>query len=190
MTTARALQLAQRRHDNACYFDAEPDEPRCECGGELRRDGRCCECRQFTESMNNTEKQPALLIVEAGVRYWEDATVNGVQEPESGPTQIPFRRGDTWCPVIELETGKVRDWPEGMTARVHYKVCDAGEYWLADTDGTRTHKALGHYVPDRVLCMGDRGYGDYIILNIGADGKIVDWKPIIEDDRWEELPQP
>lgn len=128
------------------------------------------------------------LHVSAGVRYWEDATVNGTED-ENG-TLIPFRAGGRWCPVIDLDNGLVAGWPEGMTARIHYKVCDDGEYWLADAQGRRTHKYNGDYVPDRFLCHGDTGYGDYIILNVGPDGRIENYrKPSIDfGGDWIALP--
>jgi len=130
--------------------------------------------------MNDIATKAVYLEVEAEVRYWEDATVNG-QEDEAG-TLIPFKFGSMWCPVIRLEDGKVISWPEGTTARIHYKVCDAGEYWLADEDG-RIAKWAGSYVPNEFLCHGpdSNGYGDYIIFKVGPDGLIQDWrKPTIE----------
>jgi hypothetical protein len=131
----------------------------------------------------------SLLIVSAGVRYWEDATVNFEEDTEG--SLIPFRSGDLWKPVIELATGKIRGWPQGTIANIHYKVCDAGEYWLADALGSLLWKYLGHYVPDDLLCVGDRGYGDYIIFNVGPDGVIEGWrKPKIDPDRWHYTPAP
>ena len=62
------------------------------------------------------------LRVSAGVRYWEDASVNGVEDTDG--TLIPFRKGDLWCPIIDLETGQIYDWPAGANAYIHYKVCD------------------------------------------------------------------
>lgn len=128
----------------------------------------------------------AFLIVEAGVRYWEDATVNGKEDTEG--TLIPLRKGDLWAPVIELATGQIRDWPQGTTADIYYKVCDAGEYFLADAKGNRLCKCGGHYVPDSLLCVGDNGYGDYIILTVAEDGKIAGWsKPDLDLEEWEGL---
>jgi hypothetical protein len=122
------------------------------------------------------------IEVEAEVRYWEDASVNG-QEDTDG-TLMPFRFGDKWCPVIQLADGWIVNWPEGTTADVHFKVCDQGEYWLATEEG-RVAKWRGHYVPDEFLCHGDTGFGDYIIFKVGADGKIEGWqKPEIEADSW------
>ena len=128
-----------------------------------------------------------LLIVEAEVRYWEDATVNGAEDTEG--TLIPRREGDTWKPVIELATGQIRDWPQGTTADIHYKVCDAGEYWLADADGRKRWKWKGHYVPDRLLCVGDKGCGDYIIFKVGASGIIEGWQaPDLAAEDWNSEP--
>lgn len=74
--------------------------------------------------------QATYIEVSAEVRYWEDSKINGVED-ENG-TLTPFRSGDLWCPVIRLEDGTVMDWPAGMVADFHFKVCDAGQYWLLD----------------------------------------------------------
>lgn len=124
--------------------------------------------------------KPKYIEVSAEVRYWEDTYVNGAED-ENG-TLIPFRKGEMWCPVIRLSDGMVMDWPAGMTASIHYKVCDAGEYWLLDADRKQVvAKWGGYYVPDDFLCHGSEGYGDYIIFNVAADGIIEKWRtPEIE----------
>jgi len=122
------------------------------------------------------------IEVSAEVRYWEDATVNG-QEDTDGAL-IPFKVGAVWTPVIRIADGVVMNWPQGTEASIHYKVCDAGEYWLLDADKKHIAKASGYYVPDG-LCHGDKGYGDYIIFKVGADGKIEGWKrPDIDAESW------
>lgn len=122
------------------------------------------------------------IEVDAGVRYWEDGRVNG-EVDEDG--KIPLRVGDSWRPVIDLSDGQIQDWPAGVTAEVHYKVCDEGLYWLLDKNKQRIAKWRGYYVPDNILCVGSRGYGDYIIFKIGADGKIIGWQPpYVDDDAW------
>lgn len=124
----------------------------------------------------------AYIEIEAGVRYWEDAYLNG-QDDSCGT--IPLRRGDAWCPTIELATGRVLGWPEGMTADIHYKVCDQGLYWLLDEAKQRIARWSGYYVPNDILCVGDNGYGDYIIFKIGGDGLITGWTaPGIDNDQW------
>lgn len=59
-------------------------------------------------------------------------------------------------------------------------------------------KWAGFYVPDDFLCPGDNGYGDYIILKVGADGQIEKWRtPAVEmvcecdedaQHGWKKLP--
>jgi hypothetical protein len=112
----------------------------------------------------------ASLILDARVRYWEDAKVNNVNDTEAGDL-IPFKEGDSWKPVIELATGRIKDWPQSTTASIHYKVCDDEDYWLANSDGKKMAKWNGDYVPDRFLTGGeDSGYGDYIIFDVDAAG--------------------
>jgi hypothetical protein len=115
---------------------------------------------------------PAFLQAECGVRYWEDAAVNGVEDEDG--SLIPMRVGDTWRPLIDLATGAVVGWPEGVTADIHYKVCDDGRYALLDADGERLRDMEG-YVPG-MLSPGGSGYGDYVIMKIGPDGKIENWR--------------
>ena len=126
--------------------------------------------------------QPKYIEVSAGIRFWEDAIVNGVEDFDG--SSMPLRVGDKWCPTIRLEDGYIVGWPEGTTADVHYKVCDQGEYWLT-TDNGRVAKWRGDYVPDDFLCHGEDGFGDYIIFEVGADGKIKGWQqPVIYADWW------
>ena len=112
------------------------------------------------------------LRAECGVRYWEDATVDGVTDEDGA--LIPCRIAETWCPKIDLDTGIIDGWPEGRVASVHYKVCDDGRYSLLDADG-RDVLTIDGYVP-RIMCPAENGYGDYVIMEIGPDGKISGWK--------------
>lgn len=124
----------------------------------------------------------AFIEVSAEVRYWEDAELDGV---EDGDGLIPLRKGSNWEPVINLKTGAVKDWPTGLTADIHYKVCDAGLYWLQDEVGQRIAQWNGYCVPNDILCVANDGYGDYIIFKIGSDGKIIGWHaPRIDPKQW------
>lgn len=126
------------------------------------------------------------ILGHAGVRYWEDAYVNEVEDTDG--TLIPGRVGDEWRAKIEIATGKIVGWPEGTTADIHYKVCDAGIYWLLDDEGRKLACRDG-YVPAGFFCHGDNGYGDYIILRVGTDGQIADYRrPEIVADEWKHLP--
>lgn len=122
------------------------------------------------------EVEVKTLRVVAGVRYWCDATVNGVDgEDDDGAADpgIPLRNGDSWCIDIDIETGVIQNWPQGTTASVHYKVCDAGVYSVLDSEGNTVAEKDG-YVPS-MLSPGGSGYGDYIIMDIDATGKIDKW---------------
>lgn len=123
------------------------------------------------------------LRAECGVRYWEDATVNGVED-EDGDL-IPLRSGDCWNPTIMLETGQILDWPQGTTASIHYKVCDEGIYSLLSPSGEVVAKIDG-YVP-KIMCPKDSGFGDYVIMDIGPDGVIADWHPDLSP--WTAAPE-
>lgn len=126
------------------------------------------------------------LEVLAGVRYWEDAEVNGVDDVEGN--LIPFRQNDLWKPIIDIENGVILDWPQGMTANVHYKVCDEGKYYLLDENKNRIAQWRGYYVPDSFLCHGDQGFGDYIIFDVDQNGKIKNYqKPVVDRDTWVVL---
>jgi len=130
-------------------------------------------------------EQAKYIELDAGVRYWDDATINGEPDVDG---MIPLRKRDGWCPIIDLENGEVLNWPQGMEASIHYKVCDSGFYWLLDESKQRIYKWKDHYVPNSILCINTNGYGDYIIFKIGTDGKIINWKkPFIEEEKWETM---
>lgn len=92
-----------------------------------------------------------------------------------------MREGDNWCPVIDLESGTILHWPKGVTADIHYKVCDEGSYSLLDAEMKEVAHRFG-YVPD-IMCPGGTGYGDYVIMNIDGAGKIEGWTIDLSD--WE-----
>ena len=112
------------------------------------------------------------LQAECGVRYWEDAKVNGREDADG--TLIPCRDKDTWAPLIELATGMIENWPKGTVADIHYKVCDDGAYHLLDVD-REVVASIDGYVPT-MMCPEGEGYGDYVIMQVDGDGKIAKWK--------------
>jgi hypothetical protein len=117
------------------------------------------------------------LSIKAGVRYWEDTTVNGKEDLDG--ELIPFRNGEYWEPLIDVDTGIIKDWPQGMKAEVHYKVCDDGEYRLLDANKKQVGETYTGYVPGCLSPLDD-GFGDYIILSINENGKIDGWSPDID----------
>lgn len=124
------------------------------------------------------EVEAVTVKVKAAVRYWDDATVNGVED--SNGDLIPCREGNMWCPEIEIDTGKIINWKQGVAADVHYKVCDAGCYYVRDAKGDMILAIIDDYVPNRLI---PGKYGDYIIMKINAEGIIENWPryPSLED---------
>jgi hypothetical protein len=116
------------------------------------------------------------VYVEAHVRYWEDATINGVVDEDG--TLTPCRKGELWCPIIDIDTGIITNWTIGVTADVHLKVCDAGSYFLKDAEGNIVLSREDNYVPN---CLIPGSYGDYIEMQIDENGKIANWEPSLDD---------
>ena len=129
------------------------------------------------ERMVKQEVEAKYLLADMGVRYWEDGEVNGVGDNDTSPN-MPFAKGEQWRLMIDLETGRIDGWPDGTFASVHYKVCDAGVYYLLDADKEAITQRDG-YVP-QMLCPKDDGYGDYVIMDIGPDGTIQNWSACLD----------
>ncbi|MGP2569994.1 hypothetical protein ACT4R9_05460 [Ornithobacterium rhinotracheale] len=70
------------------------------------------------------------LLAKCGVRYWEDAKVNGFEDTNGD--LIPCRDREFWTPLIDVEKGIIVNWEKGIKADIHYKVCDNGTYTLLD----------------------------------------------------------
>lgn len=119
------------------------------------------------------------ILVNANVRYWEDGRINGVRDNDDCPNMpcaVKGEKGYRWMPIIDIETGQIRNWQQGTTADIHYKVCDEFECRIIDEKGGVHCKIKDYegYVPD-FMCPKDRGYGDYIIMDIDESGYIQDW---------------
>jgi hypothetical protein len=124
-----------------------------------------------------TQKPVRYLRARCGVRYWEDAKVNGVADTEGN--LIPGRVGTSWCPLIDLETGKIENWTPGTTADIHYKVADDGDYVLLDAD-RNVVKEIEGYVPS-IMSPKESGHGDYVIMDIDGDGVIQNWEVDLDE---------
>lgn len=123
------------------------------------------------------------LVCDIEPRYWEDATVNGMEDRDG--TLIPLRDGDIWKITLDLATGKILEWPEGVDAGIHYKVCDQGLYWLADAEQNKIARWKGSYVPGEFLCHGAHQSSEYVIFHVGAGGEIRDYqRPSIDQEDW------
>jgi hypothetical protein len=115
------------------------------------------------------------IAVAAGVRYWEDATINGVQDVDG---KMPCRSSNSWCPVIDVETGKIDLWTTGVTANISYKVSDQCSFNLLDENFEILWEGESGYVP-KILSPAGQGYGDYIYMSINQEGFIEDWGKLL-----------
>lgn len=128
------------------------------------------------------EVEVKYLKVDVGVRYWEDATVNGIEDINGD--LIPHRYNDRWKILIDVETGIIKEWPIGTVADVHYKVCDDGIYKLLDEEVSILRWIEG-YVP-KILDLYRDSYGDYIIMKIDSTGMIKGWNNEANLDDFEQ----
>ena len=125
-------------------------------------------------------------------KTWEDDFDDTDEKEEYVRSQMPLMKEVTytygiwtkkqgkrmdWCPVIDVNEGKIRDWPEGFCIKTHFKVCDQGVYVYSNEDESRqiVSKDCGeYYVPGWLDEDGD-GYGDYLQISVRGDGSIENW---------------
>lgn len=103
---------------------------------------------------------------------WEDGKVNGEDDDEDNP-RMPCVENDRWNILIDIKTGKIVNWKQGVSARISYKVVDDGIYTAYDNNMNELYE-LVDYVPD-LMSLDDDGYGDYMNLTINEDGYIDKW---------------
>lgn len=94
---------------------------------------------------------------------------------------------DRWVATINIDSGKILDWPIGKSGSVEMKVCDEGVYTLLDSDKRKVLEISYDYVPNKLIPERD-GYGDYIKLCIDENGIITNWykNPSIEEFIYSE----
>lgn len=97
---------------------------------------------------------------------------------------IGYKENDYWELIIDLDRGRVLNWPNGFCIKTYFKVCDDGEYVFLDENMNEliniTKQYGQYYVPD-FLALEDSGYGDYVIINIDADGNIEHFNQMKEE---------
>lgn len=95
---------------------------------------------------------------------------------EDMPYDFPLRVGDVWSAAIEIETGQIKNWPNGITevSHLHLKVCDEGVYELRGPKG-RVAILQDEYVPHGLI---PGMYGDYVIFHLSPTGLITNWPSV------------
>lgn len=118
------------------------------------------------------------ILVNANVKYW-DGEINGMADHTKTPRMPCVVKGDKgyrWMPIIDIETGQIRNWRAGTTAEIHYRVYDGFACKIIDEKGDVPCdiKDYEGYVLD-FMCPKEDGYGDYIVMDIDENGYIQDW---------------
>lgn len=124
------------------------------------------------------------LLVDATIRYTNAAEINtgdGWTEDNKEP-KMPFmfkpvtavnETSYHWMPIIDIDNGKISNWPLGVEAKLYYKVVDEFSCKLLD-DNSDIIISYNGYVPP-CMAIDDEGYGDYIYITIDNNGYIKDW---------------
>jgi hypothetical protein len=102
------------------------------------------------------------VLVKLNIRYGEEDITN----------DFPMRNCDTWTARINIDEGRIIDWPKGQSGHLYMKVSDEGSYYLYDEDGNCVKSMEDEYVPNNLI---PGKYGDYIDLHITETGLISNW---------------
>ena len=84
-----------------------------------------------------------------------------------------------WCPLIDIDSGKILNWVQGIKADIHYKSCDNNTFVLLDENKAEITTKEG-YVID-MMCPEENGYGDYVIMHVDENGQIKNWQPSFDE---------
>lgn len=131
-----------------------------------------------------------IVKVCADVRYKQDAHIKTPEMTdffEDSDGEIPCMEGSCWCPEIDVDRGVILNWTQGTEARVNYKVCDcfSAKAFVEDNAfSVPIAKVEDEYVP-KFMCPREEGYGDYICMDIKADGTIEGWNTSLYN-KWLE----
>lgn len=111
----------------------------------------------------------------------DGSQISDMLKPFNAPTNIErfknFVKDDNiFSMKINVDTGEVIGWPKGTIMNIYWKIVDEGLYQYLDENDNIIFEYDG-YVPSE-LAIEEAGYGDYVILNIGADGIIEHWNPV------------
>jgi len=118
---------------------------------------------------------------ELRIHNWEDFTVNGKEDNNDNP-ETPFAKDKKyWCPLIDIDEGKIVGWPQGVTLDVCAKTCDENIIYFFDENKNAIEwfdeeekevlSCYDGYVPEFLDSSGE-GYGDYVELTVDEDGYI------------------
>jgi hypothetical protein len=94
--------------------------------------------------------------------------------------KYPDAKNEMLTLSIEVDTGKILNYPLTESFHLFEKVTDRGSYYLYDEDFNEVLSIENNYVPNRLI---PGSYGDYVDLEIDEKGIITNWRkpPDISD---------
>lgn len=129
---------------------------------------------------SSQELEVKYVKVELPIRYGEEDIPKNFPLREEVPAD---KYGyDWWKGTIDINTGKILEWPLGESGEFYLKVVDEGSYYLLDENQKIVASIKQDYVPNQLLPPTD-GYGDYVDFEIDVNGIITNWykKPVVSD---------
>ncbi len=131
------------------------------------------------------------VTVEADVTHLaisipEDEVCNGDCYEGDGrlPESFKVKDGD-YTIYIDVETGKIANWPEGLVVDAYFKPRDGGSYALLDKTREVICAAINEYVPS--CCGWGEGGGDYLELKVSGDGSVAGFSTAFIDQNLSEF---
>lgn len=128
---------------------------------------------------SSLEVEVKYVKVELPIRYEEDIPKNFPLREE-----VPIDKNgyDWWKGTIEINTGKILEWPLGQVGEFYLKVVDEGSYYLLDENQKIVASIEQNYVPNQLLPPND-GYGDYVNFKIDENGIVTNWykMPVVSE---------
>lgn len=101
--------------------------------------------------------------------------------------KLPCFNGFVFSPIIDLSSGRIVNWANGVSANISEKVLGDGKYYLLNRKKQRVLEYADSYVPNDYAAHGGNGYGDYVFLDIDSNGNIANYKqPKFNRGEWIE----
>lgn len=117
-------------------------------------------------------------------RFFDGGCIDGINDSHVSPRMpcVKAVSNDTadlaWCPIIDLNEGKILNWKKGISAFVHYKTVDCNFIIFKDEFENVIKKYEG-YVPQFLNTVDNNA--DYVVMDIDSNGYIKNYRRILDD---------
>lgn len=120
------------------------------------------------------------IIIRAYTMFFDDSFINGNKDSNYVPNMPCIAEEDNcWQPIIDIDEGKILDWPNDIEANIIYQVNgDCEIICKTKDDKTICTNENYKYVP-KFLSPGEKECDYYIQMNVSKNGHIENWN--VED---------